>query len=56
MSKERFIVLSAIHGHLTKAEAARRYEVTWRWVHTLITRSRAAWRHWSHWSHADDGP
>src|SRR5690625_4827570 len=38
MSKERVIALSVIHGNLTKAEAARRFGVSWRWVHTLVTR------------------
>ena len=41
MSKERVIVLSVVQQHLTKAEAARRYEVSWRWVHTLVTRYQA---------------
>ena len=38
MSKERVIVLSVVQQHLTKAEAARRFGVSWRWVHTLVTR------------------
>ena len=39
MSKERVIVLSVVQQHLSKAEtAARRYQVSWRWVHTLVTR------------------
>src|SRR5690625_4017225 len=38
MSKERVIALSVIHGNLTKAEAARHFGVSWRWVHTLVTR------------------
>jgi hypothetical protein len=32
------IVLSVVQQHLTKAETARRYGVSWRWVHTLVTR------------------
>jgi len=39
VSKERVIVLSVVQQHLSKAEtAARRYQVSWRWVHTLVTR------------------
>jgi transposase InsO family protein len=38
MSKARVIVLSVVHEGLTKAEVARRYNVSWRWVHTLVTR------------------
>ena len=38
MSKERVIVLSVVQQHLTKAETARRFGVSWRWVHTLVTR------------------
>ncbi len=38
MSKARVIVLSVVHQGLSKAEAARRYDVSWRWVHTLVTR------------------
>jgi transposase InsO family protein len=38
MSKSRVIVLSVIQQGLTKAEVARKYGVTWRWVHTLVTR------------------
>jgi transposase InsO family protein len=38
MSKERVIVLSVVQQHLSKAEAAHRYQVSWRWVHTLVTR------------------
>ena len=39
MSKERVIVLSVVQQHLSKAEtAARRNQVSWRWVHTLVTR------------------
>ena len=38
MSKERVIVLSVVQQQLSKAETARRYQVSWRWVHTLVTR------------------
>lgn len=38
MSKARVIVLSVVHQGLSKAEAARRFEVSWQWVHTLVTR------------------
>jgi transposase InsO family protein len=38
MSKSHVIVLSVIQQGLTKAEAARKYGVTWQWVHTLVTR------------------
>jgi transposase len=38
VSKERVIVLSVVQQQLSKAEAARRYQVSWRWVHTLVTR------------------
>lgn len=38
MSKARVIVLSVVHQGLTKAQAARRFEVSWQWVHTLVTR------------------
>jgi len=41
VSKERVIVLSVVQQHLSKAEAARRYEVSWRCVHTLVTRYQA---------------
>jgi transposase len=41
MSKARVIVLSVVHQGLTKAEAARRYDVSWQWVHTLVTRYQA---------------
>ena len=41
MSKERVIVLSVVQHLLTKAETARRYEVSWRWVHALVTRYQA---------------
>lgn len=40
MSKARVIVLSVIHQGLSQAEAARRYDVSWRWVHTLVKRYR----------------
>jgi transposase len=38
MSKARVIVLSVVHQGLSQAEAARRYGVSWRWVHTLVQR------------------
>ena len=38
MSKSRVIVLSVTQQHLTKAEVARKYGVSWQWVHTLVTR------------------
>jgi transposase InsO family protein len=38
MSKSRVIVLSVVQQGLTKAEAARKFGVTWRWVHTLVSR------------------
>jgi transposase InsO family protein len=41
MSKSRVIVLSVVHQGLSKAEAARRYGVSWQWVHTLVTRYQA---------------
>ena len=41
MSKARVIVLSVVQQGLTKAEAAARYDVSWRWVHTLVTRYQA---------------
>lgn len=41
MSKAKVIVLSVVQQGLTKAEAARRYGVSWQWVHTLVTRYRA---------------
>jgi transposase InsO family protein len=37
VSKERSIVLSVVQQHLSKAETARRYNISWRWVHTLVT-------------------
>ena len=36
--EERVIVLSVVQQQLSKAETARRYQVSWRWVHTLVTR------------------
>jgi transposase InsO family protein len=41
VSKERVIVLSVVQQQLSKAETARRYKVSWRWVHTLVTRYQA---------------
>ncbi|MCT1460391.1 IS481 family transposase, partial [Aestuariimicrobium sp. p3-SID1156] len=38
MSRERVIVLSVIEQGLSKAETARKFKVTWRWVHTLVQR------------------
>jgi transposase len=38
VSKERVIVLSVVQQHLSKAETARRYNISWRWVHTLVSR------------------
>lgn len=38
MSKARVIALSVVEQGLTKAEVARRYDVSWRWVHTLVQR------------------
>ena len=38
MSKAKVIVLSVVHQGLSKAEAARRFNVSWQWVHTLVTR------------------
>lgn len=38
MSKSRVIVLSVVQQGLSKAEVARKYDVSWRWVHTLVTR------------------
>ena len=38
MSKAQVIVLSVVHQGLSKAEAAHRYDVSWQWVHTLVTR------------------
>jgi len=40
MSKAHVIVLSVVHQGLSQAEAARRYGVSWRWVHTLVARYR----------------
>jgi transposase InsO family protein len=41
MSKPQVIVLSVVVQGLSKAEAARRYGVSWQWVHTLVTRYQA---------------
>ncbi len=41
MSKTKVIVLSVVEQGLSKAEAARRYDVSWRWVHTLVQRYMA---------------
>jgi len=41
VSKERVIVLSVVQQHLSKAETARRYHISWRWVHTVVTRYQA---------------
>src|SRR5690554_3850149 len=41
MSKAKVIVMSVVEQGLSKAEAARRYDVSWRWVHTLVTRYEA---------------
>ena len=41
MSKEHVIVLSVIHQGLTKAQAAEKFDVSWQWVHTLVTRYEA---------------
>lgn len=41
MSKAKVIVLSVVEQGLTKAEAARRFEVSWQWVHTLVQRYEA---------------
>ena len=41
MSKAKVIVVSVVELGLTKAEAARRYGVSWRWVHTLVQRYEA---------------
>ncbi|MDF2745951.1 MAG: hypothetical protein K0S98_235 [Propionibacteriaceae bacterium] len=30
--------LSVVQQQLSRAETARRYQVSWRWVHTLVTR------------------
>jgi transposase InsO family protein len=38
MSKAKVIVLSVVEQGLTKAETARRFDVTWQWVHTLVQR------------------
>lgn len=41
MSKARVIVLSVVQQGMSKAEAARKFQVSWRWVHTLVTRYEA---------------
>ena len=41
MSKARVIVLSVIEQGMSKAEAARRFGVSRRWVHTLVSRYQA---------------
>jgi transposase InsO family protein len=41
MSKARVIVLSVLHQGLSKAEAARKFGVSWQWVHTLVQRYEA---------------
>lgn len=38
MSKARLIVLAVTQRQQTQAEVARRYRVSWRWVHELIRR------------------
>lgn len=38
MSKARLIVLAVTQRQQTQAEIARRYRVSWRWVHELIRR------------------
>ena len=38
MSKSHVIVLSVIQQGLTKTEVAEKFGVSWRWVHTLVTR------------------
>jgi transposase InsO family protein len=40
MSKSKVIVLSVVVQGLSKAEAARRHGVSWRWVHELVTRDQ----------------
>jgi transposase len=37
----KVIVLSVVEQGLTNAEAARRFDVSWQWVHTLVTRYQA---------------
>ncbi|GAB3914092.1 hypothetical protein GCM10011575_18550 [Microlunatus endophyticus] len=41
MSKAKVIVLAVVEQGLTQTEAARRFNVSWRWVHTLVSRYRA---------------
>lgn len=38
MSKSHVIVLSVVQQGLTKTEVAEKFGVSWRWVHTLVTR------------------
>jgi transposase InsO family protein len=38
MSKARVIVLSVVQQGLTKAQAAKKFDVSWQWVHTLVIR------------------
>jgi transposase InsO family protein len=38
VSKARVIVLSVVQQGLTKAQAAKKFNVSWQWVHTLVTR------------------
>jgi transposase len=38
MSKSRVIVLSVVQQGLTKSEAAKKFGVSWQWVHELVTR------------------
>ena len=41
MSKSKVIVVSVVEQGMSKAEAARRFGVSWQWVHTLVTRYQA---------------
>lgn len=41
MSKAKVIALSVVEQGLSKTEVARRYGVSWRWVHTLVQRYQA---------------
>jgi hypothetical protein len=41
MSKARVIVLSVVEQGLTKAQAARKFDVSGQWVHTLVARYQA---------------
>ncbi|WP_152691156.1 hypothetical protein [Jiangella alkaliphila] len=49
MSKIKVIALSVLEHGLTKAEADRRFNVSWRWVHTLVADAGpTAWiRRWA---------